>query len=511
MPRKTELDYLAEIAAKAGTAEITGSVNVGTVDLGATSLAALEEVKVTNASDDSIINTSALGSIVSTGAAVQTASFDAGANADYVVISIQGSGMSGALYYDLSTNNSTWDAGNVASGFQTYYDIPAASTTDAYSYKSVSATSFFGGTRSGYNGRLIVPLQQFQPSSGTITTYRYIRLNAPAAIAAWRYRFTSFKSVNPLLPSSVLGNHSTTRVAGRVDVGVVSTLPSLPAGTNTIGSVNITNSDSIPENSTLQLTVIQPNFGGSYVKQGSSFYQGPGDDKLFWQSGNSRWEFQGDNNFLHTYNNSANQSAAYIPKLGWAIGDNPSFRGVEISARKDIDLVNNVTGLGSGVEAAASGDTTGTSVVAILKRGLVHLSSIISKLPALVSNRIPVDVSNLPALSAGTNTIGSVNVLGGNATALTVTDRGTTGPAIVTNFNFTASTAIAASNSARKLLTIFNEGAGLLYVLYGNGTASATNYSVRINSGDYLEIDKYTGAVTGIFGSAGTARITEIT
>ena len=67
-----------------------------------------------------------------------------------------------------------------------------------------------------------------------------------------------------------------------------------------------------------------------------------------------------------------------------------------------------------------------------------------------------------------------------------------------------------ASNSARKLLTVFNEGAGLLYLLHGAGTASTANYSVRVSSGDYLEIEKYTGTVTGIYGAAGTARVTEI-
>jgi len=109
-------------------------------------------------------------------------------------------------------------------------------------------------------------------------------------------------------------------------------------------------------------------------------------------------------------------------------------------------------------------------------------------------------------------TVSSTRLLvDGSGVTQPVTDRGTTGPASVTNFSATSSTSIAASNSARKLLTIFNEGAGLLYVLYGNGTATTSNYSVRINSGDYLEIDKYTGAVFGIFGSAGTARITEIT
>jgi len=166
------------------------------------------------------------------------------------------------------------------------------------------------------------------------------------------------------------------------------------------GSVSLI--ELIPQDSALELIVSADNFGGSYLKSQSSYYQGSSDNALFWQSGSSRWEFRGDNNYLWTYNNSANQSAAYIPKTGWVMGDNPYFKGVEIYARKDIDLVKDVSGLGSGQEAAASGDQTGTSIVAILKRGLVHLSSIIAKLPNLISNRIPVDGSGVTQPVSGT-------------------------------------------------------------------------------------------------------------
>ena len=100
-------------------------------------------------------------------------------------------------------------------------------------------------------------------------------------------------------------------------------------------------------------------------------------------------------------------------------------------------------------------------------------------------------------------------IVGG--TNIQVSDKGSTGPTTVTNFTSTSSLALMSANSARKLLAVFNEGAGTLYVLYGAGTASTSNYSVRLNSGDYLEIEKYTGAVTGIFSTAGTARVTEVT
>jgi hypothetical protein len=199
-----------------------------------------QPTRETQPTNDYAINTSAVAAFAASGAALQSASFDAGANADYVVISLAGAGSAGAFYYDLSTNNSTWDAGNTSGGFATYYDIPATSATDSYSYKNVAATSFFGSTRSVFAGRFIVPLTQSQPGSGTITTYRYLRLNLPASNGGWRYRFASYKSVDSLLAaSSAPGNPSTTRVAGRVDVGVVSALPPLSAGTNTIGSVNV--------------------------------------------------------------------------------------------------------------------------------------------------------------------------------------------------------------------------------------------------------------------------------
>jgi len=99
----------------------------------------------------------------------------------------------------------------------------------------------------------------------------------------------------------------------------------------------------------------------------------------------------------------------------------------------------------------------------------------------------------------------------GSAVTQPVTSRGATGEATVSNFTSTTSATLKSSNSSRKVLTIYNEGAGNLHVLYGSGTASTTNYSVKLFSGDYLEIDKYTGQVNAIFATAGTARVTEIT
>ena len=105
---------------------------------------------------------------------------------------------------------------------------------------------------------------------------------------------------------------------------------------------------------------------------------------------------------------------------------------------------------------------------------------------------------------------GTITANAGTGT-FSVSDKGATGESTVSSFTSTTSSTLKSSNSSRKLLTIYNEGAGNLHVLYGSGTASTTNYSVRLSTGDYLEIEKYTGQVNAIFATAGTARVTEIT
>lgn len=85
---------------------------------------------------------------------------------------------------------------------------------------------------------------------------------------------------------------------------------------------------------------------------------------------------------------------------------------------------------------------------------------------------------------------------------------GGTGP---TTFTSTSYGTIAASNSNRKGLTVFNEGAGNLHITIGTATTSTSSYTIRISGGDYYELPyNYTGLIGGIFATAGTARVTEI-
>jgi len=129
-----------------------------------------------------------------------------------------------------------------------------------------------------------------------------------------------------------------------------------------------------------------------------------------------------------------------------------------------------------------------------------------------------VSVSNFPATQPVSGTFwqatqpvsGTVTANAGTGT-FNISDKGSTGESTVTAFTSTSSAVLKASNSNRKLLTIFNEGNGTLFILLGSGTAATSNYSLRLLGGDYYELEKYTGELNAIFTSTGTARVTEIT
>lgn len=117
----------------------------------------------------------------------------------------------------------------------------------------------------------------------------------------------------------------------------------------------------------------------------------------------------------------------------------------------------------------------------------------------------------------GTVTIGSLPAISGTVTAnagtgtFIISDKGATGESTITTVTATSSFTLKAANTNRKLLTIYNQGAGTLNILYGTGTVTTANYSVKVFRGYYLAVDKYTGQVNGLFEKAGTARVTEIT
>jgi len=87
----------------------------------------------------------------------------------------------------------------------------------------------------------------------------------------------------------------------------------------------------------------------------------------------------------------------------------------------------------------------------------------------------------------------------------------TTGGTGSTDFTSTSYGTIATASTGRLGCTIFNSGPGNLHVLLGTGTASTSVFSVRLSAGDYYEVPfNYTGLIGGIFATAGTAEVTQL-
>jgi hypothetical protein len=89
--------------------------------------------------------------------------------------------------------------------------------------------------------------------------------------------------------------------------------------------------------------------------------------------------------------------------------------------------------------------------------------------------------------------------------------QGTT--ATITTFtSTTASTSLIAAGSTRKALTVYNSGAGDLYIS-PTALCTTTNFQIRLSSGDYWECPESQVLLshTAVFASAGTAYITSLT
>jgi hypothetical protein len=148
-------------------------------------------------------------------------------------------------------------------------------------------------------------------------------------------------------------------------------------------------------------------------------------------------------------------------------------------------------------------------------------TSQIGSVTASISGTVPISISSvtvgnsvtigsLPALAAGTAQIGSVTASISNTVVTFYPMQGTT----VTNSNFTsttASTTLVSAVAGRDVLTVFNEGAGNLFISPG-ATATTISYQVRLSAGDYWECPEGQRSLihTAVFATAGTARVTEV-
>jgi len=133
-----------------------------------------------------------------------------------------------------------------------------------------------------------------------------------------------------------------------------------------------------------------------------------------------------------------------------------------------------------------------------------------------------VTVSSLPALAAGTAQIGSVTASISNAVTVgnsitigslpaisgTVTANLAISSTAITSGSFASLTSatLVPANTSRKMATVYNLGAGKLFVNAGTtATTIGGGFMVALSSGDYFECGFTTTTLSAIYATTGTA------
>jgi hypothetical protein len=125
----------------------------------------------------------------------------------------------------------------------------------------------------------------------------------------------------------------------------------------------------------------------------------------------------------------------------------------------------------------------------------------IGSVTASISGTVPISISSVTV--GNSVTIASLPAISGTVTAnLAISS------SAITSGSFTslASATLVPANTARKMATVYNLGAGQLFI---NAGASATTlgggFMVALSSGDYFECPFTTTTLSAIFATAGTA------
>ena len=461
---------------------------------------------------DYVINTGTAGTISLSGSVVTTAGFDAGTTADYVAVTLEGSGTSGAFTIDLSTDNVNWNSG---SSLGVYYDIQANSATDTYSHKIVAGT-LFGGTRSSYSGRFLVSCTQPAFGVNANVAYRYVRITSPSGYGSWRYKFSSYKSIINAIGLSNPGGLA--RVTGRVDVGCVSTLPAITATVTQATATNLRSASETYQGGTavgsanpLQVTLANTGANATAVKIDGSAVTQPISGTVtigsILDSSNQNIIQQGGGvrSVLRVRDNSGTYGD--LQGSGVNVFNVPIYGTVTANTGLTQPLTNaELRATVVPTEVYTGGSAVGSSNALTIKTTNAYGSN----LPTVVIgyNQTgagvlqPSDTSGFP-IRPSSSAIFPVTPAQGT----TATNTGFS--SIVSNQQgFTLVSAVA----GRRVLTVFNEGTGVLYISAG-AICTTTSYQVRLGAGDYWEAPagQLSLAHTAVFGTIGSAKVVQVT
>jgi len=226
--------------------------------------------------------------------------------------------------------------------------------------------------------------------------------------------------------------------------------------------------------------------------------------------------------------------------IGWRDDVNGSFRNV--SDFQPLPISGTVT-IGSALPAGTNriGVVTIGAGTVTIGAGTAQIGSVTASISGTVPISIssvtvgnfpatqPVSLASLPALVAGTAQIGAVtasisgtvpvsiaSVTVGNSVTIgslptisgTVTANIAISSTSITSGSFSSLTSatLVPANTARKMATVYNLGAGQLFVNAGaTATTLGGGFMVALSSGDFYECDYTTTTLSAIFATAGTA------
>ena len=128
-------------------------------------------------------------------------------------------------------------------------------------------------------------------------------------------------------------------------------------------------------------------------------------------------------------------------------------------------------------------------------------ASISNTVTASISGTVPVSISSVTV--GNSVTIGSLPAISG-----TVTINPSISSSAITSGSFTSLTSatLVPANTTRKMATVYNLGAGQLFINAGvTATTLGGGFMVSLYSGDFYECDYTTTTLSAIFATAGTA------
>jgi hypothetical protein len=152
------------------------------------------------------------------------------------------------------------------------------------------------------------------------------------------------------------------------------------------------------------------------------------------------------------------------------------------------------TGSGSAVSAGNPMPISGTVTIGAS-------TSQIGSVTASISGTVPISISSVTV--GNSVTIGSLPAISGTVTAnLSISSTALTSG----SFTSLTSATLVPANTARKMATVYNLGAGQLFINAGvSATTLGGGFMVALSSGDFYECNYTTTTLSAIFANAGTA------